>query len=49
MAPGETKARPFPENGQTAVNTARDYAYVIGSEAQRAAISRVAGATFLPY
>jgi hypothetical protein len=26
-----------------------DYAYVIGSEAQRAAISRVPGATFLPF
>lgn len=34
---------------QTKVNAAGDYTYVIGSEAQRAAISRVAGATFLPF
>ena len=34
---------------QTKVNAAGDYAYVIGSEAQRAAISRVAGTTFLPF
>ena len=34
---------------QTKVNAAGDYAYVIGSEAQRAAISRVAGVTFLPF
>ena len=34
---------------QTKVNAAGHYTYVIGSEAQRAAISRVAGATFLPF
>jgi hypothetical protein len=34
---------------QTKINAAGDYTYVIGSEAQRAAISRVAGATFLPF
>jgi hypothetical protein len=34
---------------ETKVNAAGDYAYVIGSETQRAAISRVAGATFLPF
>lgn len=34
---------------QTKVNAAGEYTYVIGSEAQRAAISRVAGATFLPF
>lgn len=34
---------------QTNIDAAGDYAYVIGSEAQRAAISRVAGATFLPF
>ena len=33
----------------TKLNAAGDYNYVIGSEAQRAAISRVAGATFLPF
>jgi hypothetical protein len=32
----------------TALNAARDYTYVIGSESQRAAISRVPGVTFLP-
>jgi hypothetical protein len=34
---------------QTVVNAAGDYTYVIGSEAQRPSISRVAGATFLPF
>ena len=34
---------------QTKINAAGGYAYVIGSEAQRAAISRVAGDTFLPF
>lgn len=34
---------------QTKVNATGDYTYVIGSEAQRAAISRVAAATFLPF
>ncbi len=34
---------------QTKVDAAGDYTYVIGSEAQRAAISRVTGATFLPF
>jgi hypothetical protein len=34
---------------QTAVNAAGDYVYVIGSEAQRAAIFQVARATFLPF
>lgn len=33
----------------TKLDSAGDYNYVIGSEAQRAAISRVAGATFLPF
>lgn len=34
---------------QTKVNADGDYTYVIGSEAQQAAISRVTGATFLPF
>jgi hypothetical protein len=34
---------------QTEVDSAGNYTYVIGSEAQRAAISRVSGATFLPF
>lgn len=34
---------------QTKVNATGDYTYVVGSEAQRAVISRVAGATFLPF
>ncbi len=33
----------------TRVNPAGEYAYVIGSESQRAAIDRVPGATFLPF
>jgi hypothetical protein len=33
----------------TTLNAAGDYTYVIGSESQRAAISRVPGATFLPF
>jgi len=33
----------------TKLDAAGDYHYVIGSETQRAAISRVAGATFLPW
>jgi hypothetical protein len=33
----------------TRLNAAGDYTYVIGSEAQRAAISRVPGVTFLPF
>jgi len=33
----------------TRVNAAGDYTYVIGSESQRAAISRVPGVTFLPF
>ncbi len=33
----------------TAINAAGDFVYVIGSEAQRAEIGRVAGATFLPF
>ena len=33
----------------TKLNAAGYYSYVIGSEAERAAISRVAGATFLPF
>jgi hypothetical protein len=33
----------------TKLNAAGDYTYVIGSESQRAAISRVPGATFLPF
>ena len=33
----------------TSLNPAGDYTYVIGSEAQRAAISRVPGVTFLPF
>jgi hypothetical protein len=33
----------------TRLNAAGDYAYVIGSESQRAAISRVPGVTFLPF
>jgi hypothetical protein len=34
---------------ETSINAAGDYNYVIGSEAQRAAISKVPGATFLPF
>ncbi len=34
---------------QTKVNAAEDYTYVIGSETQRAAISRVTGTTFMPF
>jgi len=33
----------------TRLNAAGDYTYVIGSESQRAAISRVPGVTFLPF
>jgi hypothetical protein len=33
----------------TRLNAAGDYTYVIGSESQRAAISRIAGVTFLPF
>jgi hypothetical protein len=33
----------------TKLNAAGDYNYVIGSEAQRAAISKIPGATFLPF
>ncbi len=33
----------------TTLNAAGDYTYVIGSESQRAAISRVPGVTFLPF
>jgi hypothetical protein len=33
----------------TSLNAAGDYTYVIGSESQRAAISRVPGVTFLPF
>jgi hypothetical protein len=33
----------------TRLNAARHYTYVIGSESQRAAISRVPGVTFLPF
>ena len=33
----------------TKLNAAGDYTYVIGSESQRAAISRVPGVTFLPF
>jgi hypothetical protein len=33
----------------TRLDAAGDYTYVIGSESQRAAISRVPGATFLPF
>jgi hypothetical protein len=33
----------------TRLNAAGDYTYVIGSESQQAAISRVPGATFLPF
>ena len=33
----------------TKLDAAGDYNYVIGSEAQRAAISKIPGATFLPY
>ena len=33
----------------TRLNAAGDYTYVIGSEAQRAAISRIPGVTFLPF
>ena len=33
----------------TRLNAAGDYTYVIGGESQRAAISRVPGATFLPF
>jgi hypothetical protein len=33
----------------TRLNAAGEYTYVIGSEAQRAAISRVPGVTFLPF
>ncbi len=33
----------------TRLNPAGDYTYVIGSESQRAAISRVPGVTFLPF
>jgi hypothetical protein len=33
----------------TRLNAAGDYAYVIGSESQRAAIGRVPGVTFLPF
>jgi len=33
----------------TTLNAAGDYTYVIGSEAQRAAIGRVPGVTFLPF
>ena len=33
----------------TTINAAGDYNYVIGSEAQRAAISKIPGATFLPF
>src|ERR1017187_8626690 len=35
-------------NKKTRLNAAGDYTYVIGSESQRAAISRVPGVTFLP-
>jgi hypothetical protein len=37
------------ENGATKVDAAGYYFYVIGREAQRAAIARVPGATFLPF
>jgi hypothetical protein len=33
----------------TRLNAAGDYTYVIGSESQRAAVSRIPGATFLPF
>jgi hypothetical protein len=33
----------------TKLNAAGDYTYVIGSESQRAAISRISGVTFLPF
>jgi hypothetical protein len=33
----------------TRLDAARDYTYVLGSESQRAAISRVPGVTFLPF
>jgi hypothetical protein len=33
----------------TTLNAAGDYTYVIGSESQRAAISRIPGVTFLPF
>jgi hypothetical protein len=33
----------------TTLNAAGDYSYVIGSESQRAAVSRVPGVTFLPF
>jgi hypothetical protein len=36
-------------NEATKLNAAGDYNYVIGSEAQRAAISRIPGATFLSF
>jgi hypothetical protein len=36
-------------DGATRLNAAGDYSYVIGSESQRAAISRVPGVTFLPF
>jgi hypothetical protein len=51
-------ANPLPRGGAdygcradvaTKLNAAGDYTYVIGSEAQRAAIDRVPGVTFLPF
>ncbi len=53
-----TVMNPLPSGGidagyraddQTKLNAAGEYAYVLGTEAQRAAIESVAGATFLPF